>query len=35
MDIHILRDGKQTGPFSEETLQVLLKQGSIMINDLA
>jgi hypothetical protein len=35
MDIHILRDGKQTGPFSEETIQVLLKQGSILINDLA
>src|SRR4029434_9207989 len=35
MDIHILRDGKQTGPFSEETVQVLLKQGSILINDLA
>jgi hypothetical protein len=35
MDIHILRDGKQTGPFSEETVQMLLKQGSILISDLA
>jgi hypothetical protein len=35
MEIHILRDGKQIGPFSEETVQSLLKQGNILINDLA
>src|SRR5688572_24732646 len=35
MDIYILRDGKETGPFTEETTQSLLKQGSILINDLA
>ena len=35
MEIYILRDGKQTGPFSEEATQSLLKQGAIMINDLA
>ncbi|HEX8312979.1 MAG TPA: GYF domain-containing protein [Chthoniobacteraceae bacterium] len=35
MDIYILRDGKEIGPFSEETTQTLLKQGSVSINDLA
>jgi hypothetical protein len=35
MDIHILHDGKQVGPFSEETVQSLLKQGNILINDLS
>ena len=35
MDIYILRDGKETGPFSEETTQTLLKQGSILVNDPA
>jgi hypothetical protein len=35
MDIHILHDGKQIGPFSEETVQSLLKQGNILINDLS
>jgi GYF domain 2 len=35
MEIHILRDGKQIGPFTEETVQSLLKQGNILINDLA
>ncbi|HEX5177685.1 MAG TPA: GYF domain-containing protein [Chthoniobacteraceae bacterium] len=35
MDIYILRDGKEIGPFSEEATQTMLKQGSILINDLA
>lgn len=35
MEIHILRDGSQIGPFSEETVQSLLKQGNVLINDLA
>jgi hypothetical protein len=35
MDIYILRDGQETGPFSEETTQSLLKQGALVINDLA
>jgi cytoskeletal protein RodZ len=35
MEIHILRDGRQIGPFTEETVQSLLKQGNILINDLA
>ena len=35
MDIYILRDGKEIGPFSEETTQTLLKQGSVVIGDLA
>ena len=35
MDIYILRDGKETGPFTEEATQSMLKQGSILINDLA
>ena len=35
MDIYILRDGKEIGPFSEETTQTLLKQGSIAEADYA
>ena len=35
MDIYILRDGKEIGPFSEETTRTLLQQGSIRGNDLA
>lgn len=35
MDIYILRDGQEMGPFTEETTQSLLKQGSVLINDLA
>jgi hypothetical protein len=35
MEIYILRDGKEIGPFSEETTQTMLKEGSIVINDLA
>lgn len=35
MEIHILHDGKQIGPFTEETVQSLLKQGNVLINDLA
>ena len=35
MDIYILRDGKEIGPFSEETTQTLLQQGSIAEVDYA
>lgn len=35
MDIYILRDGKEIGPFSDETTQTLLQQGSIREVDLA
>ena len=35
MDIYILRDGKETGPFSEETTKTLLQQGSISEADFA
>jgi len=35
MEIYILRDGQETGPFTEEVTQSLLKQGSVLINDLA
>jgi GYF domain 2 len=35
MDIYILRDGKEIGPFTEETTQTLLKQGSIREVDYA
>ena len=35
MDIYILRDGKEIGPFSEETTKTLLGQGSISEGDLA
>ncbi len=35
MEIYILREGKETGPFTEEETQTLLKQGSAAIGDLA
>lgn len=35
MDIYILRSGKEVGPLSEVTVQTLLKQGSILLNDPA
>lgn len=35
MEIFILREGKETGPFTEEITQNMLKQGSVLINDLA
>ncbi len=35
MDIYILRDGKETGPYSEPATQLLLKQGGVAITDLA
>ena len=35
MDIYLLRDGKECGPFSEETTQSFLKEGAILIDDLA
>ncbi len=35
MDIYLLRDGKEFGPFNEEMTQGFLKQGTIEINDLA
>ena len=35
MDIYILRDGKEIGPFSEETTQTLLRQGSVREVDFA
>jgi hypothetical protein len=35
MDIHILHNGQQTGPFTEETVQAMLKQGELRIDDLA
>ena len=35
MDIYILRDGKETGPFSEDATQGLLKRGEVLIADLA
>ena len=35
MDIYILRDGKEIGPFSEETTKTLLGQGSINDGDYA
>ncbi|MHA3772710.1 GYF domain-containing protein [Verrucomicrobiota bacterium sgz303538] len=35
MEIYILRDGTETGPFSEETTHQMLKQGAVLINDLA
>ena len=34
-DIYLLRDGKEIGPFSEETTHSFLKQGAIQIDDLA
>jgi len=35
MDIYILRDGQQTGPFSLETTKTLLQQGAAAAGDLA
>jgi hypothetical protein len=35
MDIFILSDGKEIGPFSEETAQILIKQGTVAADDLA
>lgn len=35
MDIQILRDGKQTGPYTEEAVHALLKEGGVLVNDLA
>jgi hypothetical protein len=35
MDIYILRSGKEVGPLSEVTVQTLLKQGSVLLNDPA
>ena len=35
MDIFILRDGEQTGPFSEPTVQQLLTQGELRARDMA
>ncbi|MEO7318975.1 MAG: GYF domain-containing protein [Chthoniobacteraceae bacterium] len=35
MDIYLLRDGKEFGPFSEETTQSFLKQGTLVMDDLA
>ncbi len=35
MDIYILREGSQTGPFSEEMTQNLIKQGGALPTDLA
>lgn len=35
MDIQIVRDGKQTGPYTEEAVHALLKEGSVLVSDLA
>jgi len=35
MDIYILRDGEQIGPFSKDAAQILVRQGTISTNDLA
>ncbi len=35
MDIYILREGKEIGPFSNGTTQTLLSQGSVFLTDLA
>jgi hypothetical protein len=35
MEIYILRDGKELGPFDEATTQTMLKRGEVLINDLA
>ncbi|HYR58726.1 MAG TPA: DUF4339 domain-containing protein [Chthoniobacteraceae bacterium] len=35
MDIQILHDGDETGPYTEEAVQALLKDGSVRIDDLA
>ena len=34
-DIYLLRDGKEIGPFTEETTQSFLNQGAILMDDLA
>lgn len=35
MDIHILHNGEQLGPFTEEAVQALLKEGGVLIDDPA
>lgn len=35
MEIYILHDGQQTGPFSEETAREMLRQGAVLSSDLA
>jgi hypothetical protein len=35
MDIQILHDGEQTGPYTEAAVQSLLRDGSVLANDLA
>ena len=35
MDIQIVHNGVQMGPFTEETAHALLKSGSVLVNDLA
>ena len=35
MDIYILRDGKKIGPFSEEAVRTLIKQGDVQETDMA
>src|SRR4051812_5933127 len=34
MELFIIRDGQQTGPFTEETVQDLLKKGGLRPNDM-
>ncbi len=35
MDIQIVHNGVQMGPFTEETVHAMLKSGSVLVNDLA
>jgi hypothetical protein len=35
MEIYILHDGKELGPFNEETTQSMLKRGEVLISELA
>ena len=35
MEIYILREGQETGPFSEESMHQMLKDGAVAMNDLA
>jgi hypothetical protein len=35
MEIYILRDGQETGPFSEESMHQMLQDGAVAMNDLA
>jgi hypothetical protein len=35
MDIQILHGGQQIGPYSEEAVHALLKEGRVLVNDLA